>query len=62
MSFPKTSDELKSAGYKFLDFAECKKCGDSIEWYETPNGKKIPINPMERGSSEVVVHFDTCTG
>jgi hypothetical protein len=61
MAFPQTLDEMKSRGYKFKDHAECKGCGDSIEWWETPNGKNIPMNPMERGSSEAVAHWATCT-
>jgi len=60
MGFPSTQEELKAAGYKFLDHATCKDCGEDIEWYETPYGRKIPMNPMERGSSKAVMHFNTC--
>lgn len=62
MAIPKTMDELKPAGYKFLDNGTCKLCGDDIEWWETPRGAKMPINPMNRGGSPVIAHFDTCTG
>lgn len=61
MAFPKTFDEMKPAGYKFLGNATCKGCGDDIEWWETPNGKKIPMNPMTSGSSEAVAHWSTCS-
>jgi len=60
MPFPKTFDDLKSAGYTFLDDATCRDCGEEIEWWETPNGKKMPIDHMTRGSDPVRVHFDTC--
>ena len=61
MAFPTTFDEMKARGYKFKDFAECKGCGDAIEWWETPNGKNIPMNAMQRGSDEAVAHWATCT-
>ena len=60
MAFPKTLDEMTQAGYKFLNHATCKGCGDEIEWWETPTGKKIPMNPMERGVSPSVAHWATC--
>lgn len=61
MPFPKTLDELHAAGYKFLNDSVCRGCGEEITWYETPNGKKIPMNPMPRGVSEAVAHWGTCT-
>lgn len=61
MAFPKTLDEMVPAGYKFNGEATCKGCGDDIEWWETPTGKKIPVNPMPKSSSEVVPHWATCT-
>lgn len=61
MSFPETSDALKSAGYKFLSYSTCKECGEPIEWYESPRVRKIPMNPMERGSSKAEMHFNTCS-
>lgn len=61
MAIPKTMDELRPAGYTFLDTSTCSQCGDAIEWWSTPRGARMPINPMERGLSKVVVHFDTCT-
>jgi hypothetical protein len=60
MAFPKTLDELKAAGYSFSDHAVCRGCGEDIEWWETPLGKKLPMNPMERGVTPAVSHFATC--
>lgn len=61
MAFPKTSDDLKAMGYVFIDDAECKGCGEAIEWYRTPKGKSIPINPMGCGSDKAIPHWTTCT-
>jgi hypothetical protein len=61
MSFPRTLDEMKSNGYRFDNDAVCRGCGDDIEWWITPNGKKIPMNPMPRGISEATAHWATCT-
>ena len=60
MAFPKTLDEMTAAGYVFDNHAECRGCGDAIEWWKTPNGKSIPINPMDRGTAEAVAHWATC--
>ena len=61
MPFPATLDALKSSGYVFSNHATCRGCGDDIEWWTSPKGSKIPMNPMERGSSEAVAHFATCS-
>ena len=61
MSFPQTFDEMKPRGYKFDNDAECRGCGDAIEWWTTPNGKKIPMNPMTSGASPAVAHWSTCS-
>jgi hypothetical protein len=60
MSFPKTLDEIVAAGYHFKNHAECRGCGESIMWFRTPTHKNIPMNPMERGSSEAIAHWATC--
>ena len=62
MAFPKIFDELRAANYKFLDYSVCRDCGDEIEWWETPSGKKIPLNHKQRGTDPVEVHFDYCSG
>lgn len=61
MAFPKTLNEMVPSGYKFDNSSVCRGCGDEIEWWETPSGKKIPMNPMEHGSSAAVAHWSTCT-
>lgn len=61
MAFPKTFEEMRAAGYLFNDHGVCRGCGDDIEWWITPRGKALPMNPMPRGSSPAVAHFSTCT-
>lgn len=61
MSFPQTLDEMKSFGYSFQDHATCRGCGSDIEWWETPRGKKIPMDPMDAGSSKATPHWATCS-
>ena len=61
MAFPQTFDEMKARGYQFDNDAICRGCGDDIEWWITPTGKKIPMNPMTSRSSQAVAHWATCT-
>jgi hypothetical protein len=61
MPFPRTLDELKAAGYRFDNEATCRGCGDDLEWWISPTGKKIPINPMSAGTSLATAHWATCS-
>lgn len=61
MGFPRTFEELRAKGYDFDNYSTCKGCGDDIEWWKTPNGKSIPMNPMPSGSSPAVPHWASCT-
>lgn len=56
MPFPKNTTEMEGWGYVHLNDANCKKCGTAISWWETPKGKKMPVN---RGTA--VPHWETCT-
>ncbi len=40
-------EELEAAGYRFLNTSRCagKDCRAEIDWYETPKGKKMPLDP-----------------
>jgi hypothetical protein len=55
MPFPQTIDELRRAGYKYENDAKCRTCGADIEWWISPNNKKIP---MDHGTA--IAHFTTC--
>lgn len=61
MGFPKTLNELKAAAYKFSNDANCKGCVDEIEWWQTPTGRKLPMNPMSTETSPAVTHWATCS-
>lgn len=47
MAFPKTDTELVAAGYKHEGTSKCTgpNCGKEIEWWRTPKGKRIPLDP-----------------
>jgi hypothetical protein len=44
LKFPATSDELKAAGYEYTGDANCRGCGETIEWWITNGGKKMPMS------------------
>lgn len=60
MAFPKNLSEMKSFGYSFDNYAVCRGCGQDIEWWSTPRGKKIPMDPMQRDADVATAHFSTC--
>ena len=60
MAFPQTRDEMKERGYVFSNHATCRGCGEEVEWYSTPTGKKIPMNLMLEGGSPAIAHWSTC--
>jgi hypothetical protein len=61
MPFPQTLKEMTEASYQFQDHAVCRGCGDDIEWWQTPNGKKIPMNPVNASDDKAVSHWATCS-
>ena len=60
MSFPKTRDELKTAGYRFENHGVCRGCKQEIEWFTTPKDKKMPFDLMPNGDSPAIAHWSTC--
>ena len=60
MAFPTRKSDLKTAGYRFQKIGLCRGCDASIEWWITPAGKRIPMNPMASDNVEAVSHFATC--
>lgn len=58
MPFPETTAELFNAGYRFLRERPCKLCGKSIELWQTPLQRTMPI---ERAADQKVIpHWSTC--
>jgi len=56
MAFPQGINELLAAGYVKLNGGTCGYCCAEITWWQTPRGKKMPIDPQSG-----VPHFETCT-
>jgi hypothetical protein len=45
---PSTAADFVAAGYTYINTTRCKaaKCGAEIEWWRTPNGKKLALDPV----------------
>jgi hypothetical protein len=43
MTIPNTTNELKAMGYEYDNDSTCRGCGEPIEWWITPKGKKMPM-------------------
>jgi hypothetical protein len=43
VKFPATADELRASGYDYDNDSFCRGCHAPIEWWITPNGKKMPM-------------------
>jgi hypothetical protein len=54
---PNTPAGLVAAGYTYINTSRCKgtSCGAEIEWWRTPNGKKMPLDPVT-----FEPHWSTC--
>ncbi|MFA5387689.1 MAG: hypothetical protein WC322_04905 [Candidatus Paceibacterota bacterium] len=55
MPFPTNETELVAAGYRFDRTAACRGCGAQIEWWQTPKGKWMPLDP-----GTMQPHWGTC--
>jgi hypothetical protein len=45
MPFPRTDTDLAAQGYEFENKTRCRGCGAEIEFWLTPMGKHIPLDP-----------------
>jgi hypothetical protein len=43
MPLPEKKEALEAAGWVFDNEAKCSGCGAPVEWWITPNGKKMPM-------------------
>lgn len=61
--FPKTNGEMLMRGYDRGSgtLAICRACGEPIEFWTTPTGKSLPMNPMPTPETPAVAHWSTCT-
>lgn len=66
INWPATSDELKKAGYEYDNDGVCRGCLSPIEWWLTPDGKRMPIsvqkanNVLFDSSEKRISHFANC--
>lgn len=60
MSFPATRRDMEEQGYACKDYTRCKGCNRSMEFWYTPDGKSIPMDPMPLAESPAVSHFVSC--
>jgi hypothetical protein len=60
MAFPITRAEMRAQKYRFADHGHCDGCMAAIEWWITPRGKNIPMDPMPTDESAAVSHWATC--
>lgn len=47
MPFPATREALEAAGYHYDTRGRCRghRCQAEIDWWFTPQGHRIPLNP-----------------
>jgi hypothetical protein len=60
MSFPKNRTEMLAQGYTPAGRDRCRSCAVTIEFWITPQRKRIPMNVMPTPSSQAVSHYATC--
>lgn len=66
MKFPAESQELRAGGYEYSGDATCRGCGEPIEFWITPNGKKMPLSRVKVGEQlrqnveKLEPHFASC--
>ena len=61
MPIPRNFAELKAKGYSFVDHGRCDACDQPVEWWRTPQGRQIPMNPMPLAASQARGHWGTCS-
>ena len=47
MALPTSKGDLEALGYVFDNESHCRGCGEPIEWWITPKGKKMPMTVKE---------------
>ena len=41
-----------------MNFADCKKCGNTIRWATTPKGRHVPLDPIPTRNGSVRMGID----
>jgi|WetSurMetagenome_2_1015567.scaffolds.fasta_scaffold90674_3 hypothetical protein len=60
MPFPENAKAMWEAGYRFLDHGVCIGCDAPIEWWLTPQKRRIPMNLMPEEKTPAKAHWATC--
>jgi hypothetical protein len=66
VKFPATSKQLVEAGYEYDNDGVCRGCQEPVEWWLTPEGKKMPIsvrkaeNVLFDSGDYRISHFAVC--
>lgn len=55
MPFPKTEDEFREQGYVYDGSGLCRGCSVKIDWWYTPDNKRMPVDP-----DTMKPHWSTC--
>lgn len=58
MQIPTERNALERAGYHSAGKSKCKRCGAPLEWFQTPNNRKMPFE--ERAPGRLEPHFSFC--
>jgi hypothetical protein len=61
--FPQNNGEMLMRGYEPSSgpLARCRGCNAEIEWWTTPTGRRLPMNPMPTPQTPAIAHWSTCT-
>lgn len=57
MAIPTTREGLIDAIYVYNGDGKCRGCGATVEWWETPKGKKMPFDEK---NGRYTPHWGTC--
>lgn len=60
MAFPANRVEMVERGYSLFERTTCRGCSVPMEFWNTPNGHKMPMNPMPDDHTAAVSHYATC--
>ena len=55
-----TREDMRRAGYMFVESKPCRTCSVRIELWRTTHGKFIAFNPIATDYEDVVAHHKTC--
>jgi len=62
MPVPDNRTDLEMMGYRYDGSGFCRGCGASLQWFVTPNGKKMPMSVQNETEEKetLEVHWSVC--